>query len=138
MNQDFGGSFRSLNGLGKTLVVYRAALVSGMQIKGKHGTALIQIESLGAPTAKQTDSQLLWKEQSLEFEKTRKGWVMTRLQDVAYVKREVALQDLSERLSELAQNTDPTAQQKAEQKEIIRLLNWLVVDDSRRAPAQNN
>jgi len=138
MNQDFGKSFRSLNGLGKTLVVYRAALVSGMQIKGKHGTALIHIESFGAPTDKQTDSQLLWKEQLLEFEKTRKGWVMTRLQDVAYVKREVALQGLSERLSELAQNVDPTAQQKAEQKEIIRLLNWLVVDDSRRAPAQNN
>jgi NlpC/P60 family len=138
MNQDFGESFRSLNGLGKTLVVYRAALVSGMQIKGKHGTALIQIESLGAPTGKQTDSQLLWKEQPLEFEKTRKGWVMTRLLDVAYVKREVALQDFSERLSELARNADPTAQQKAEQKEIIRLLNWLVIDDSRRAPAQNN
>ena len=128
MNQDFAESLRSLNGLGKTVVVYRAALVSGMQIKGKHGTALIQIESLGAPTATQTDSQLLWKEQPLEFEKTRKGWVMTRLQDVAYIKREVALQVLSARLSELAQNTDPTAQQKAEQKEIIRLLNWLVVE----------
>jgi hypothetical protein len=138
MNQDFGESFRSLSGLGKTVVVYRAALLSGMQIKGKHGTALIQIESLGAPTTRQTDSQLLWKEQPLEFEKTRKGWVMTRLQDVAYVKREVALQVLSDRLSELARNTDPPVEQKAEQKEIIRLLNWLVVDDSRRAPAQNN
>jgi len=138
MNQDFGESFRSLNGLGKTVVVYRAARVSGMQIKGKRGTALIQIESLGAPTATQTDSQLLWKKQPLEFSKTSKGWVMTRLQDVAYVKSEVALQVLSERLAELAQNTDPAAQQKAEQKEIIRLLNWLVVDDSRKDPAQNN
>ena len=109
-----------------------------MQIKGKHGSAFIQIESLGARNAKQTDSQLLWKEQPVPFEKTKEGWVMTPLQDVAYVKREVALQALSERLSELAQNTDPTAQQKAEQKEIIRLLNWLVNDDSRRAPAQNN
>jgi hypothetical protein len=138
MNQQFGESLRSRNGLGKTLVIYRAALVSGMQIKRKHGTALIQIESLGGPNDKQTDSQLLWKEQPVTFEKTKEGWVMTRLQDVGYVKREVALQVLSERLSELAQNTDPTSQQKAEQKEIIRLLNWLVKDDSRRAPAQNN
>jgi hypothetical protein len=90
-----------------------------------------RIESLGAPTATQTDSQLLWKEQPLELEKTKRGWVMTRLQDVAYVKREVALQVLSARLSELAQNTYPTPEQKAEHKEIVRLLNWLVVDDSR-------
>jgi len=81
---------------------------------------------------------LRWKEQPLEFERTRKGWVMTRPQDVAYVKREVALQVLSARLSALARNTDPTPEQKDEQKEIIRLLNWLVVDDSRGAAAQNN
>jgi len=140
MNRDFGESLhtRSLNGLGKTVVVYREMLVSAVQTTGKHGTALIRIQSLGAPTDTQTDSPLRWKEQPLEFERTRKGWVMTRPQDVAYVKREVALQVLSARLSALARNTDPTPEQKDEQKEIIRLLNWLVVDDSRGAAAQNN
>jgi hypothetical protein len=64
--------------------------------------------------------------------------VLTRLQDVAYVKRETALQVLSARLSELAQNTDPIPAQKAEQKEVIRLLNWLVVSDSRGTPPDNN
>jgi cell wall-associated NlpC family hydrolase len=140
MNRDFGESLhtRSLNGLGKTVVVYREMLVSAVQTTGKHGTALIRIQSLGAPTDTQTDSPLRWKEQPLEFERTRKGWVMTRPQDVAYVKREVALQVLSARLSALARNTGPTPEQKDEQKEIIRLLNWLVVDDSRGAAAQNN
>src|SRR5262249_1323195 len=50
MNQGFGASFptRSLNSLGRTVVVYREMLVSAVQIKGKHGTALVRIESLGA------------------------------------------------------------------------------------------
>jgi hypothetical protein len=140
MNQDFGESLRtrSLNSFGRTVVVYREMLVSAVQIKGKHGTALLRIESLGAPSDTETDAQLRWKEQPLAFEKTKRGWVMTPIQDVAYVKREVALQVLSARLSELAQNTDATHAQKAEQKEVIRLLNWLVVDDSPRASAQSN
>lgn len=140
MNQDFGESLRtrSLNSLGRTIVVYRKMLVSAVQVKKKHGTAFVRIESLGAPTDTETGSQLRWKEQPLVFEKTKRGWVMSPIQDVAYVKREVALQVLSARLSELAQNTDPTLAQKAEQKEVIRLLNWLVVDDSRKASAQSN
>jgi len=37
---------------------------------------------------------------------------------------------LSARLAELAQNTDVTPEQDREQKQIIRLLNLLVTDDS--------
>jgi hypothetical protein len=138
MNQNFGESLRTsgLNSLGRTIVVYREMLVSAVQVKGKHGTAIVRIESLGAPTDTETASQLRWKERPLAFEKTKRGWVMSPIQDIAYVKREVALQGLSARLLELARNTDPTPAQKAEQKEVIHLLNWLVVDDSARASAE--
>ena len=140
MNQDSGESLRtrSLNSFGKPIIVYREVRVSAMQIKGKRGTALVRIESLGAPPYTQTGSQLHWKEQSLEFEKTKRGWVMSPIREAAYVKREVALQVLSARLAELAQNTDATPEQEREQKQIIRLLNSLVTDDSSAASAQSN
>jgi hypothetical protein len=140
MNRDSGESLctRGLNSLGKPIIVYRDVRVSAMQIKGKRGTALVRIESLGAPPNMQTDSQRRWKEQSLEFEKTKRGWVMSPIQEAAYVKREVALQVLSARLAELAQNTDATPEQEREQKQIIRFLNLLVTDDASAASAQSN
>jgi hypothetical protein len=140
MNRDSGESLctRGLNSLGKPIIVYREVRVSAIQIKGKRGTALVRIESLGAPPNMQTDSQRRWKEQSLEFEKTKRGWVMSPIQEAAYVKREVALQVLSARLAELAQNTDATPEQEREQKQIIRFLNLLVTDDSSAASAQSN
>ena len=140
MNRDSAESLgtRGLNSLGKPIIVYREVRVSAIQIKGKRGTALVRIESLGAPPYMQTDSQRRWKEQSLEFEKTKRGWVMSPIQEAAYVKREVALQVLSARLAELAQNTDATPEQEREQKQIIRFLNLLVTDDSSTASAQSN
>jgi hypothetical protein len=140
MNQDSGESLRthSLNSPGKPIVVYREVRVSEIQIKGKRGTAVVRIESLGAPQNTQTGSQLRWQEQPVEFEKTKRGWVMRPIQEAAYVKREVALQVLSARLAELAQNTDTTPEQEREQKQIIRFLNFLVTDDSSAASAQSN
>jgi NlpC/P60 family len=140
MIEDSGESLRtpSLNTLGKPIIVYREVRVSAMQIKGKRGTALVRIESIGATPNTQTGSQLRWKEQSLEFEKTKRGWVMSPIQEAAYVKREVALQVLSARLAELAQNPDATTEQEREQKQIIRLLNLLITDDSNAASAQSN
>jgi len=140
MNEDSGESLRtrSLNSLGKPIVVYREVRVSAIQIKGKRGTAVVRIELLGAPQNAQTGSQLRWQEQSLEFEKTKRGWVMSPIQEAAYVKREVALQVLSARLAELAQNTDATPEQEREQKQIILLLNLLVTDDASAASAQSN
>jgi hypothetical protein len=140
MNQDSTESLRtrSLNSLGKPIIVYREVRVLAIQFKGKRGTAVARIESLGAPPNTQTGSQLRWKEQSLEFEKTKRGWVMSPIQEAAYVKREVALQVLSARLAELAQNTDAAPEQEREQKQIIRLLNLLVTDDFSAASAQSN
>jgi hypothetical protein len=140
MNPDSGESLRtrSLDSLGKPIIVYREVRVSAMQIKGKHGTAVVRIESLGGPPNAQTGSQFRWNEQSVGFEKTKRGWVMSPIPEAAYVKREVALQVLSARLAELAQNTDATPEQEREQKQIIRLLNLLVTDDSSAASTQSN
>ena len=140
MNQDFGESLRtgSLNSPGKSIVVYRELRVLAVQIRGKRGTALVRIESLAAPADTQTGSQLRWREESLEFQKTKRGWVMSPIQEAAYVKREVALQVLSARLAELAQNTDAAPEQEREQKQIIRLLNLLVTDDSSAGSTQSN
>lgn len=138
MNRDSGESLRtrSLNGPGKSIIVYRELRVSAVQITGKRGTALVRIESLGALPDTQTGSQRRSREQSLEFEKTKKGWVVNPIKDAAYVKREVALEVLSARLADLAKNMDATPEQEREQKQIIRFLNSLVADNSSTASAQ--
>jgi hypothetical protein len=140
MNQDSGESLRtsSLNSPGKSIIVYRDLRVSAVQIKGKRGTALIRIESLGTLADTQPGSQLRWREQSLEFEKTKRVWVVNPINDAAYVKREVALQVLSARLAGLAENMDPTPEQEREQRQLIRLLNLLVTDNSSSVSAQRN
>jgi hypothetical protein len=136
MNQDSGDSLRtgSLNNLGKSIIVYRELRASAVQIKGKRGTALVRIESLGIPADTQTGSQPRWREQSLEFEKTKRGWVMSPIPDVAYVKREVALKALSVRLADLTTGDNP--EQEREQRQIIRLLNSMVAYDSGTASAR--
>ena len=140
MNQDFAKSFRTraLDSFGKPIIIYRGLRVSAVQVKGKRGTALVSIESLGTLSDSQASSQPRWIEQSLEFEKTKRGWVMSPVQEVAYVSREVALQVLSARLAELAQSTSATPAQEREQKQIIRFLNTLIPDNSRAESAQSN
>jgi hypothetical protein len=140
MNRDSGESLRtrSLTSLGKSIIIYRELRVSAVQMKGKRGTALVRITSLGALADTQTGSPLRSREQSLGFEKTKRGWVVNPIKDAAYVKREVALEVLSARLADLAKNIDATPEQEREQREIIRLLNSLVPDNSSTALAQSN
>ena len=140
MNQEFGESLRTgrLNSPGKSIVAYRELRVLAVQIKGKRGTALVRIESLAAAADRQADSQLRWRAESLEFEKTNRGWVMSPPKDAAYVDREVALRALSARLADLVKNTDATPEQEREQTQIIRFLNMLVIDNSGTVSAQSN
>jgi hypothetical protein len=140
MNQDSAKSLRThaLNSLGKPITIYRELRVSAVQIKGKRGTALVSIGLLGTLPDSRAGSQPRWKEESLEFERTKRGWVMNPIPEVAYVSREVALQALSARLAELAQNTSTTPAQEHEQKQIIRFLNTLIPDNSRAESAESN
>jgi hypothetical protein len=139
MNQDSGESLRtrSLNSPGKSIIVYRGLRVSAVQIRGQSGTALVEVESLGTLGDTRTGSQLGWREQSLEFEKKKRVWVVNPVNDTAYVKREVALQVLTVRLADLAKNIDTTPEQEREQGQIIRILNLLVTDNSSTALAQS-
>jgi len=142
MNRAFGESLRtrSLSSLGKPIPVifYREVRVSAVQINGKRGTALVSIASLGAPPNTQVGRPPRWEEQTLAFEKTKRGWVMGPVRETAYVSREVALEALSARLAALAQNRDTTPEQEREQKQIIRFLNMLVPDDASAASAESN
>jgi hypothetical protein len=139
MNQDSAKSLRTnaLSTLGKPIVIYRELQVSAVQIKGKRGTALVSIESLGTLPDSHASSQPRWNEESLEFEKTKKGWVMSPVQEVSYISRETALRVLSARLAELAQNTSTPAQER-EQNQIIRFLNTLIPENPRAESAQSN
>ena len=140
MNQRSAKSLRTcaMNTLGKPVVIYREMHVSAVQIKGRRGTALVSIESLGTFPNSQAGSQTVSQEESLEIEKTKRGWVMSPSEDAVYISREVALQVLSVRLAQLAQNTSATSAQEREQKEIIRILNTLIPGSSRPESAQNN
>jgi len=140
MNEDSGEALRtrSLSNPGESIIIYRELRVSAVQTKGKRGTALVRIESLGTLGDTQTGSPLRWREQSLGFEKTKRGWVVRPIKNTAYVRREVALQVLSARLADLAENMDTTPQQEREQREIIGLLNLLVANHSSTASAQSN
>jgi len=140
MNQDSGKPLRtrSLNSFGRTVVVYRAIRISALEVKGKRGSALIAIESLGTLSNAEAGPKSRWREETLEFEKTKTGWVMSPLEEVTYVSREVALQSLSARLAELARNTNATFEQEREQKQIIRFLNLLMPDDPNATAAQSN
>ena len=140
MNQDSAKSLRvrALSGFEKPTIIYREIRVSAVQIKSKRGTALLSIESLGALSDSQAGSQPRWEEETLEFEKTKRGWVMSPVQEVAYVSREAALQVLSARLAELAQNMSATPAEEREQKQIIRFLNTLVPENPRAESAQSN
>jgi NlpC/P60 family len=140
MNQDSRDSLRAygLSRLGKPIVVYRELRVSAVQIKGKRGTALVRIESLGAFPNVQKGSQPRLDERSLEFVKTKRGWAMSPIPEAVYVSREVALQSLSARLAELAQNVAATPEEEKEQRQIIRFLNVLVRDNSTTVSAQSH
>ena len=138
MNQDSGKWLRAhgLNSFGRPIIVYRNLRISGVEIKGKRGSALVSVECLGVSPNPQAGSQPRSREVSVEFEKTKRGWVMNPVEETAYISREVALKALSGRLAELAQNADVTAEREREQKQIIRFLNLLVPDDSRAVSAE--
>jgi len=140
MNRNSGEFLRArgVNSPGRSVVVYRELRVSTVQIKGKRGTAVVRIDSMADSWDPQGVSQPGWREQSLELEKTKRGWVMHPVEGVAYVKREVALRVLSARLADVSQKPVANPEQEREQRQIIRFLNSLVTENSDTASAENN
>ena len=129
---------RGMDAFARPLIVYGEIRVSALEIKGKHGAALLSVESFGVSPETQTGAQPRWKELSLELEKTKRGWVMSPSLEAAYVSREAAMQVLSARLADLTRNTSSSAEQEREKRQIIRFLNLLVLDEPKAVSAQSN
>lgn len=127
-NRDAGEILRggSLEQLDRPVIVYRDLQVSAMELKGKRGTAQVQIETVAAISGKQMESQEGREAHQLELQRAKKGWVMTPANENAYVPRDAAMQILAERLAALTQDSKWSAEKEREQAQIIRFLSLLV------------
>jgi hypothetical protein len=126
-NLDAGEILRAgdLERLERAVVVYRDLQVSGVEVKGKRGTAQVQLQTLAILSAERTESQKGWEDHTLELQHTKKGWVMMAGNQNVYVRRDTALRILASRLSALTQNTDRGTEKEREQADVIRFLNLL-------------
>lgn len=115
-----------LEQLERPVIVYSELQVSGVETKGKHGAAQVQIETLAAVSTERMESQVGWEDHQLELQRTKKGWVMVSGNQNVYIPRDVALRTLAARLATLTQSADRGTQKDREQADIIRFLNLLV------------
>jgi hypothetical protein len=127
-NLDAGEILRAgnLERLERPVVVYRNLQVSGVELKGKRGTAQVQIETLATISRERMESLLGREEHQLELQRIKKGWAMTPANQTVYVPRDGAMRILSERLALLAQSAERSTEKDREQANIIRFLNLLI------------
>jgi NlpC/P60 family protein len=127
-NLDAGEILRAgnLERLERPVVVYRNLQVSGVELKGKRGTAQIQIETLATISRERMESLLGREEHQLELQRIKKGWAMTPANQTVYVPRDGAMRILSERLALLAQSAERSTEKDREQANIIRFLNLMI------------
>jgi hypothetical protein len=127
-NRDAGEILRAgnLEQLERPVIVYRDLQVSSVEVKGKRGTAQLQIETLAAISGEQMESQEGREQHQVELQRSKKGWVMTATNGNAYVPRETAMRILAERLAVLTQDSKSGMEKEREQTQIIRFLNLLV------------
>ena len=143
----------NLEQLGQTVIVYRDLQVTGVEIKGKHGAAQVEIESLAVLSRGRMESQRGWEALRPELQRTKKGWVIAAANENVYVPRDAALRILAARLASLTQvgfrdsdgvsrdpvvtghrtaqigDADSSAAREREQGQIIRFLSLLAVED---------
>jgi hypothetical protein len=127
-NRDVGEILRTenLEQLERPVIVYRDLQVSSVEVKGKRGTAQVQIETLATISREQMESQEGRETHQLELQRSKKGWVMTLGNESDYVPRDAAMQILAERLAALTRDTKVSTEKEHEQAQIIRFLNLLV------------
>ena len=116
----------NLEQLERPVVVYRQLQVSGVELKGKRGTAQIQMETVATLTGQRMESQPGWEDHELELERTKKGWVMVQGNEIAYVPIDGAMRILAARLAALTQSTERSTQKDREQAHIVRFMSLLV------------
>jgi len=116
----------NLEQLERPVLVYRQLQVSGVELKGKRGTAQIQKETVATLTGQRMESQPGWEDHELELERTKKGWVMVQGNEIAYVPIDGAMRILAARLAALTQSTERSTQKDREQAHIVRFMSLLV------------
>jgi NlpC/P60 family protein len=127
-NLDAGEILRAgnLERLERPVMVYRNLQVSGVELKGKRGTAQIQFETMATISTERMESLLGREEHQLELQRIKKGWVMTPANETVCVPREGAMRILAARLASVTQSVERSTEKDREQAAIIRLLNLLI------------
>ncbi len=130
-NRDAGEILRTgnLEWLGRPVIIYQDLRVTDVAIKGKRGSARVEVDCIARLAGGQMDSRRDGEQFELELQRTKKGWVMNPWDENTYVPREAAVRVLAARLAALTQREDVTAVKEREQAQIIRLLSLLVTEN---------
>jgi hypothetical protein len=131
VNGDAGEILRAgnLEQLGRSVIIYGDLRVTGLEIKGKRGSARVQIDCVALLGKGRMEPQRNGEQLGLKLQRTKKGWVMNPANENTYVPRDAALRILAARLASLTQREDASAVKEREQVQIIRLLNLLVAEN---------
>jgi NlpC/P60 family protein len=121
-----GGNLEQLQ---RPVIIYEDLRVTGVEIKGKHGSARAEIDRIALLAEGRMEPQRDGEQLGLELQRTKKGWVMHPANENVYVPRDAALRILAERLAALTQREDASSFKRREQAQIIRLLNLLVEEN---------
>jgi NlpC/P60 family protein len=130
-NHDAGEILRAgnLEQLGRPVIIYEDLRVTGVEIKGKRGSARVQIDCVALLAGGRMEPRRDGEQLGLELQRMKKGWVMHPANENTYVPRDAALRILAARLASLTQREDASALKEREQAQIIRLLNLLVEEN---------
>jgi hypothetical protein len=119
----------NLEQLGRPVIIYQDLRVNDVAIKGKRGTARVEVDCIARLAGEQMDSRRDGEQFGLELQRTKKGWVVNPSDESAYVPRETAMRILAARLAALTQREDANPTKGREQAQIIRLLSLLVAEN---------
>jgi hypothetical protein len=111
------------------VIIYEDLRVTGVEIKGKRGSARAEIDCIALLAEGRMEPQRDGEQLGLELQRTKKGWVMRPANENTFVPRDAALRILAARLALLTQREDTGTLKEHEQAQIIRLLNLLVEDN---------
>jgi NlpC/P60 family len=129
-NRDAGEILRAgnLEQLGRSVIIYEDLRVTDVAIKGKRGSARVEIDCVALLAGGRMEPQRDGEQLGLELQRTKKGWVVHPANEYMYVPRDAALRVLAERLAALTQREDASVLKEHQQAQIVRLLNLLVED----------
>jgi NlpC/P60 family protein len=130
-NRDAGELLRTENlaQLGRPVMIYQDLRVTDVAIKGKRGSARIELDCIARIAGERMEPQRDGEQLALELQRTKKDWVMNSSDESTYVPRETAMRILAARLALLTQHDDSTTAKAREQAQIIRLLGLLIPEN---------